>query len=131
MYKLYIKYNENGKIIAKLSIPSEDVAPIIEAKEDNEFYKEVTDSEFNSIDETFYVNSAVNTIVSRPRMEISQEGSSFSNVPISAEGTTVSINGTVYQVDDSFVQLNIDTPGSYKVIFKAFPYMDEVFLVTV
>lgn len=130
MYRLFIKYDNYGEIISKLSLPAEDVEIILGAKQEGENFLEVTDEQFRSINETYYIASD-GTLTNKIKMPIIQSDKVFTNIPISVKGTTLTISGVTYPVTDTTVDLNIDTPGTYTVIFKGFPYMDTIFLVTV
>lgn len=130
MYRLFIKYDNYGEIISKLSLPAEDVEIILGAKQEGENFLEVTDEQFRSINETYYIASD-GSLTNKIKMPIIQSDKVFTNIPISVKGTTLTISGVTYPVTDTTVDLNIDTPGTYTVIFKGFPYMDTIFLVTV
>lgn len=130
MYKSYIKYNiASGKILSKLLISlDEDIS--LQPLEVGEAYKEVSDEEYNNINENQYYNGTA--VVPRISMEIIQDGTNFTNIPINlSEGTKLFISNTEYEVTEDNVTLNIDTPGRYVVIFKGFPYLDTAFRVAI
>lgn len=130
MYKSYIKYNiASGKILSKLLISlDEDIS--LQPLETGEAYKEVSDEEYNTIDDTKYYNGI--NIVPRVRMGIVQNNMTFTNIPLDLpEGTKLVISNTEYEVTEDNVNLNIDTPGRYVVIFKGFPYLDTAFRATI
>lgn len=130
MYKSYIKYNiASGKILSKLLISlDEDIS--LQPLETGEAYKEVSDEEYNTIDDTKYYNGI--NIVPRVRMGIVQNNMTFTNIPLNLpEGTKLVISNTEYEVTEDNVNLNIDTPGRYVVIFKGFPYLDTAFRATI
>lgn len=130
MYKSYIKYNiASGKVLSKLLISlDEDIS--LQPLETGEAYKEVSDEEYNTIDDTKYYNGI--NIVPRVRMGIVQNNMTFTNIPLDLpEGTKLVISNTEYEVTEDNVNLNIDTPGRYVVIFKGFPYLDTAFRATI
>ena len=46
-------------------------------------------------------------------------------------GVQMSIDGTEYSITEDHVSLNINLPGTYKIVFTNFPYLDAVFEVTI
>lgn len=130
MYKSYIKYNiASGKVLSKLLISlDEDIS--LQPLEIGEAYKEVSDEEYNTIDDTKYYDGI--NVVPRVRMGIVQNNTTFTDIPLNLpEGTKLVISNTEYEVAEDNVTLNIDTPGRYVVIFKGFPYLDTAFRVTI
>lgn len=60
--------------------------------------------------------------VPRPENPTTLDGMTLRNVPVPA---TLTINETEYQTDSDTVELGFDYPGTYRVIVRAFPYLDK------
>ena len=75
---------------------------------------------------THYV--ANGAVVPRPANPTTIAGTILSNVPVPA---VVSINGTPFATADASVDLGLTLMGTYKVVVKAFPYLDKTFTVVV
>lgn len=88
---------------------------------------ELTSEQFETIATTYYYGVQ---ITSRPSMSIVQSGLSFSNIPTDFP-IVLAIDNVEYEVTESNVDLTIDTPGTYTVVFKGFPYLNQNFKVVI
>lgn len=128
MYTFYLKYNTlTGQILNKLLIPdNEDVN--LQPKESNEAFVLITTEDYNYVDEKYYYTNGA--IMPRPYFPIVQDNKHFTNIPTNITVKMV-IGESEYNVTDNTVDLTIDTPGTYDVIFKGFPYLDTTFQVVI
>jgi hypothetical protein len=127
MFTYYIRYKTiSGEILNKMAIPNED-SLISQPKEVDESIAEINPVEYSLVSPAYYYKKGLQ---SRPIMEILNTGLNFTNIPTDFP-ITLSINNTTYPVTEDNVDLNIDTPGTYIVIFTGFPYINKIFKVVV
>lgn len=127
MFTYYIKYKTtSGEILNKMAIPNEDSLNE-QPKEVGESIVQISLEEYNIVSPAYYYKDGIQL---RPTMQIVNTGLNFTNIPIDFP-ITLSINNTTYPVTEDNVDLSIDTPGTYIVIFTGFPYINKIFKVVV
>lgn len=65
-------------------------------------------------------------VVARPENPTTVSGNTLENVPVP---TTVIINGTSYETDESIVELGFSQPGTYVIKVVSWPYLDKEFTI--
>lgn len=74
--------------------------------------------------ETMYVENGL--VIARPVCPAQLQGLTLSGLPSPCQ---ISINGHVYECDDAEAELDFDSPGTYKVVVRAWPYLDKEFSI--
>lgn len=130
-YLNFIKINSvTGEIIAKGVAPAEMVS--IQKNSPTEEVFVVTEDQMMSLTyDRYYYNG--NSFVLRSYSPITKSGPmSFSNIPYGLPaGVKMILESVEYNITESTVDLDIDLPGTYEVVFKNFPYLDAIFEVVV
>lgn len=129
MYIYFVKISSNGEILSKSMISEEDLS--VQPIESGEQIITIEPEEFEAMSgDNFYYD---NGIKRRPNSLITKVGEmSFHNIPTNLPlGVTMILENTRYPVTDDHVDLSIDTPGTYRVIFENFPYRNAIFKVVV
>jgi len=119
--KYFVVFNDEGRILRTGSCP--DPVFSFQAR-DGEF---ILEGKANDVLQ--YVSKLDNILVDKPTMPITidkvivaeDEEITISGIPV---GAKVDIDGEEVVVNDENLILTFDTVGSYKIIFRHFPYLD-------
>jgi hypothetical protein len=65
-------------------------------------------------------------VLNRPDNPATVSGLTLENVPVP---TTLIINGTSYEINESTVELEFNQPSTYSVVLKSWPYLDKEFVI--
>lgn len=69
-----------------------------------------------------YIDVNTLEVIDRPIMDINIEGNIITGIP---EGAEVYIEGDTYVINGGTLELSFDVPGTHKITFMAFPYLDK------
>ena len=110
-------YDADGRITGVMSGPPASVQATVD------YLKEpFVEGEGNL--ETDYVNNGM--LASRPACPAVFDGRTLSGLPVPS---LIKINEQDYPCEASTVELEFDQPGKYRVVIKAWPYLDKEFTI--
>ncbi|MFY3137177.1 hypothetical protein ACOTFF_10880 [Achromobacter xylosoxidans] len=116
---VYSLYDADGRVFSVLSLQQADqLGEMVAANGASGYVDGVVDGQ------SHYVRDGL--VTPRPRGKAVLRGAMLSGLPVPS---LISINRKEYLCNEANIELEFDQPGKYRIVVRAWPYLDKEFTV--